>query len=161
VIKFQKQPMMRKMLIALAPIYLFSLWMYGLRLVYAVVVVFACGIATEWVFEQQRNGKGGTGKVSEAVLVTCALYALAWPPKTPLWILAVGIVFGVAMAKGVYGGFGRNIFNPAIAGRAFCLYQLCCGTLARVYKLWGFWDRFSRCGGISNATRSDEGRFAC
>ncbi len=96
-IKFLKQPMMRKVLIALAPIYLFSLWMYGLRVLAAALVVFVCGFGTEWLFERKRQGK-----VSEAVLVTCALYTLAWPPATPLWILAVGIIFAVAMAKGVY-----------------------------------------------------------
>ncbi|MEJ5184786.1 MAG: RnfABCDGE type electron transport complex subunit D, partial [Rectinemataceae bacterium] len=89
--KFLKQPMMRKVLIALAPIYLFSIWMYGLRTVAAAAVVFVFGIGTEWLFERTR-----AGKVSEAVLVTCALYAIAFPPATPLWILAVGIVFAVA-----------------------------------------------------------------
>jgi len=123
--------MMRKVLIALAPIYLFSLWMYGLRVIAAAVVVFVCGIVTEWLFERKRQGK-----VSEAVLVTCALYALAWPPKTPLWILAVGIVFAVAMAKGVYGGFGRNIFNPAIAGRTF-VYISFAVVLSRAYTSFG------------------------
>lgn len=130
-VKFLKQPMMRKVLIALAPIYLFSLWMYGLRVIAAAAVVFVCGIATEWLFERKRQGK-----VSEAVLVTCALYALAWPPKTPLWILAVGIVFAVAMAKGVYGGFGRNIFNPAIAGRTF-VYISFAVVLSRAYTSFG------------------------
>jgi len=131
VIKFLKQPMMRKVLIALAPIYLFSLWMYGLRVVAATLVVFVCGIGTEWLFERKRQGK-----VSEAVLVTCALFTLAWPPKTPLWILAVGIIFAVAMAKGVYGGFGRNIFNPAIAGRAF-IYISFAIVLSRAYTGFG------------------------
>jgi len=129
--KFLRQPMMRKVLIALAPIYLFSLWMYGLRVIAAAVVVFVCGIATEWLFERKRQGK-----VSEAVLVTCALYTLAWPPATPLWILAVGIIFAVAMAKGVYGGFGRNIFNPAIAGRAF-IYISFAVVLSRAYTGFG------------------------
>jgi len=101
VVKFLKQPMMRKVLIALAPIYLFSLWMYGLRVIAAAVVVFVCGIVTEWLFERKRQGK-----VSEAVLVTCALYALAWPPKTPLWILAVGIVFAVVLSR-AYTSFGN------------------------------------------------------
>jgi len=122
---------MRKVLIALAPIYLFSIWMYGLRVVAAAVVVFVCGIATEWLFERKRQGK-----VSEAVLVSCALFALAFPPKTPLWILAVGIIFAVAMAKGVYGGFGRNIFNPAIAGRAF-VYISFAIVLSRAYTGFG------------------------
>ncbi len=130
-IKFLKQPMMRKVLIALAPIYLFSLWMYGLRVLAAALVVFVCGIGTEWLFERKRQGK-----VSEAVLVTCALYTLAWPPATPLWILAVGIIFAVAMAKGVYGGFGRNIFNPAIAGRAF-VYISFAIVLSRAYTSFG------------------------
>ncbi len=130
-IRFLKQPMMRKVLIALAPIYLFSLWMYGLRVIAAAAVVFVCGIVTEWLFERRRQGK-----VSEAVLVTCALYALAWPPKAPLWILAVGIIFAVAMAKGVYGGFGRNIFNPAIAGRAF-IYISFAVVLSRAYTSFG------------------------
>ena len=130
-IKFLKQPMMRKVLIALAPLYLFSLWMYGLRVVAAAVVVFVCGIGTEWLFERKRQGK-----VSEAVLVTCALFTLAWPPRTPLWILAIGIIFAVAMAKGVYGGFGRNIFNPAIAGRAF-IYISFAVVLSRAYTGFG------------------------
>lgn len=113
-VKFLKQPMMRRVLYALVPIYLYGLWMYGLRLLLSALVVFVLGIGTEWVFERKK-----TKKVSEAALVTCALYALAFPPQTPLWILGVGIVFAMAMGKGVYGGFGRNIFNPAITGRAF------------------------------------------
>ena len=113
-VKFLRQPMMRRVLYSLIPIYAYGLWMYGFRLLLAAIVVFALGICTEWVFERKKSGK-----VSEAVLVTCALYTLAFPPKTPLWILGVGIVFAVAFGKGMYGGFGRNIFNPAIAGRAF------------------------------------------
>lgn len=113
-VKFLKQPMMRRVLYALVPIYLYAIWMYGYRTLLSAVVVFALGIGTEWVFERKKSGK-----VSEAVLVTCALFALAFPPKTPLWMLGVGIVFAVSFGKGVYGGFGRNIFNPAITGRTF------------------------------------------
>jgi Na+-transporting NADH:ubiquinone oxidoreductase subunit B len=58
-------------------------------------------------------------KVSEAGLVTSALYALSMPPLVPLWVAALGIVFGVLFGKCIYGGFGRNIFNPAITGRLF------------------------------------------
>ncbi len=111
---FLKQPMMRRVLYSLIPLYLYGLWMYGYRLLLVAAVVFVCGVATEWLFERKKSGK-----VSEAVLVTCALYALAFPPKTPLWIIGVGIIFAVGLGKGVYGGFGRNIFNPAITGRAF------------------------------------------
>jgi Na+-transporting NADH:ubiquinone oxidoreductase subunit B len=114
VLVFQKQPMMRKVLWCLAPISLFSIWLYGPRALAIGAVTFGLGILTEWLFERKKGGK-----VSEAVLVTCGLYALSMPPAAPLWIVAIGIVFGVAVAKGVYGGFGRNVFNPAIAGRLF------------------------------------------
>jgi Na+-transporting NADH:ubiquinone oxidoreductase subunit B len=58
-------------------------------------------------------------KVSEAVLVTCFLIVLSLPPLTPWWIAVIGTVFGVLFGKEVYGGFGRNIFNPAITARIF------------------------------------------
>lgn len=111
---FQKQLMMRRVLISLAPVFLFSVYLYGVRTLAVAAVSFAVGILTEYLIERKR-GK----KTSEAVLVTCALYAFAMPPAAPLWIVAVGIAFAVFMAKEVYGGFGRNVFNPAIAGRLF------------------------------------------
>jgi len=111
---FQKQLMMRRVLYSLVPIFAYSLYMYGVRTLAVAAVVFPLGILTEYFFEKKR-GK----KPSEAVLVTCSLYALSMPPAVPLWIVAVGILFAVFMAKEVYGGFGRNVFNPAIAGRLF------------------------------------------
>ncbi len=111
---FQKQPIMRRVLYSLAPIFLFSVYLFGWRPVAILAVALVVGILTEYLFERGR-GK----KPSEAVLVTCALYALSMPPLVPLWIVAVGILFAVFMAKEVYGGFGRNVFNPAIAGRLF------------------------------------------
>ena len=111
---FQKQDIMRRVVYSLIPVFLFATFLYGWRVLVTTAVVFALGIATEYVFERSRKKK-----VSEAVLVTSALYSLSLPPATPLWIAAIGIVFAVAIAKEVYGGFGRNIFNPAITGRLF------------------------------------------
>ncbi len=111
---FQKQVVMRKVLLGLAPIFLLSLYLYGIRAIGVAAVTFALGVLVEYLVEKKR-GK----KPSEAVLVTCALYSLSMPPAVPLWIVAIGILFAVFMAKEVYGGFGRNIFNPAIAGRLF------------------------------------------
>ncbi len=111
---FQKQDVMRRVIYSLIPIFLFATFLYGWRVLVTTAFVFVLGIATEYVFERSRKKK-----VSEAVLVTCMLYSLSLPPFTPLWITAVGIIFAVAMGKGVYGGFGRNIFNPAITGRLF------------------------------------------
>ncbi len=130
-IKFQKQPLMRRVLVALAPIGLHSAWLYGPRALALGAVSFVLGILAEWVIERKRSGKA-----SEAVLVTCALFSLALPPATPLWMAAIGIVFAVMMAKGVYGGFGRNVFNPAIAGRLF-VYLSFATVLNRSYRAPG------------------------
>jgi Na+-transporting NADH:ubiquinone oxidoreductase subunit B len=105
---------MRRVLIALIPIYLFSIYLYGWRLLLLGVLVFAVGIGIEYFFEKTRKKK-----ISEAVLVTCSLYLLGLPAQTPWWIAIIGIAFAVFIAKEMYGGFGRNIFNPAISGRLF------------------------------------------
>ncbi len=111
---FQKQPMMRRVLYALAPIGVLSVWLYGPRVVLTLAVSLGTGVLVEYLFEKKKGGK-----VSEAVLVTGTLFAFSMPPAAPLWIIVIGMAFAVFMAKEVYGGFGRNIFNPAIAGRLF------------------------------------------
>jgi Na+-transporting NADH:ubiquinone oxidoreductase subunit B len=105
---------MRRVLYALAPIAALSVWLYGPRVLLTFAVSLGVGVLVEYLFEKKKGGK-----VSEAVLVSGTLFAMAMPPAVPLWIVAVGMAFAVFMAKEVYGGFGRNIFNPAIAGRLF------------------------------------------
>ncbi|TDX16210.1 RnfABCDGE-type electron transport complex D subunit [Petrotoga sibirica] len=111
---FQKQVMMRKVLYSLIPIYTFAFYMYGWRLIFLSIFVYGFGILTEYIMERRQKRK-----VTEAVLVSCTLFVLSLPPATPWWIASIGIIFGVLFAKEVYGGFGRNVFNPAIAGRLF------------------------------------------
>jgi Na+-transporting NADH:ubiquinone oxidoreductase subunit B len=105
---------MRRVVYSLTPLFLFSIYLYGWRAIVTVGVAYIFGIGAEYVMEKSRNKK-----VSEAVLVTCGIYGLSLPPVTPWWVVAVGIVFAVIIGKGVYGGFGRNIYNPAITGRLF------------------------------------------
>lgn len=111
---FTKQKMMRSVILSLLPIVLFSIYTFGWRVFLLLLVVSAFGIWTEYIFEKKNNKK-----VSEAVIVTCILYTMTLPPTTPYWIAVVGIVFGVMFGKEVFGGFGRNVFNPALVARAF------------------------------------------
>ena len=111
---FQKQLIMRRVVGSLLVLLVFATYLFGWRVLLVNAVVLVLGIATEWVFTRSR-GK----KVSEAVVVTCLLFGLALPPLVPLWVAAIGIIFAVAVAKEMFGGFGRNIFNPAISGRLF------------------------------------------
>lgn len=130
---FQKQIMMRRVLLSLAPIAAFSVWLYGPRALAVLAVGLGGAVLTEWLFERKKGGK-----VSEAVLVTGTLFSLSLPPATPLWIVLVGIVFAVSMAKEAYGGFGRNVFNPAIAGRLFIYISFAGALGASYYAPGGF-----------------------
>lgn len=111
---FMKQKLMRKVIYSLIPILFASVYFFGLRAFVLMAWVTAIGIAAEWFFEKRYNKP-----ISEAVIVTCMLYTLTLPPSTPFWIAGVGIVFGVIFGKEVFGGFGRNVFNPALVARSF------------------------------------------
>jgi Na+-transporting NADH:ubiquinone oxidoreductase subunit B len=75
------------------------------------------GGAFEVLFAAVRNHE-----VNEGFLVTSMLYALILPPSTPLWQVALGIIFGVVLGKEVFGGTGKNFLNPALTGRAFLYF---------------------------------------
>ncbi|HNP52362.1 MAG TPA: NADH:ubiquinone reductase (Na(+)-transporting) subunit B [Nitrosomonas nitrosa] len=61
-------------------------------------------------------------EVNEGFLVTSMLFALTLPPDMPLWMVALGISFGVVIGKEVFGGTGKNFLNPALVGRAFLYF---------------------------------------
>jgi Na+-transporting NADH:ubiquinone oxidoreductase subunit B len=61
-------------------------------------------------------------EVTEGFLVSWFLFALILPPTIPLWMVAVGIVFGVVLGKEVFGGVGMNVMNPALVARAFLFF---------------------------------------
>lgn len=60
--------------------------------------------------------------VNEGFFVSSILFALTLPPSTPLWMVALGISFGVVIGKEVFGGTGKNFLNPALTGRAFLYF---------------------------------------
>ncbi|WP_088210926.1 NADH:ubiquinone reductase (Na(+)-transporting) subunit B [Shewanella sp. Shew256] len=80
-------------------------------------VTFAVGGIWEVLFAAIRGHE-----VNEGFFVTSILFALTLPATIPLWMVALGITFGVVVAKEVFGGTGRNFLNPALAGRAFLFF---------------------------------------
>jgi len=71
-------------------------------------------------------------EVNEGFLVTGFIFPLILPPGIPLWMVAVGIVLGVIVGKEMFGGTGRNLFNPALIGRVF----LAIGYPATMTSAW-------------------------
>lgn len=106
--------MMIKVIYGLLPCFLGSVYFFGLRSVAVALVVLLFGVAVEAAFTIPQ-GK----PVTSAVFVTCLIFSLSLPPTIPLWMAAVGIVFGVVFGKMVFGGFGYNVYNPAMVGRCF------------------------------------------
>ncbi|MFO7850460.1 MAG: RnfABCDGE type electron transport complex subunit D [Spirochaetia bacterium] len=110
----QMQPPMLKTVYALIPVGVAGIYYFGWRFLAVLALVTAVGILTEYLMARTYGMK-----VTSSVLVTSFLFSLSLPPTVPLWIAVVGIVFGIVFGKMVFGGFGKNIFNPAISGRAF------------------------------------------
>ena len=95
-----------------------TLFLYGACFwlpIYAVT--FAVGGFWEVLFASVRKHE-----VNEGFFVTSVLFALTLPATVPLWQVALGITFGVVIAKEIFGGTGRNFLNPALSGRAFLYF---------------------------------------
>ena len=94
-----------------------NFWMGALTILPLVVVSYGVGLAVEFVFAVIKGHE-----VEEGYLVTGMLVPLIVPVDTPLWMLAVAVVFGVVIGKEVCGGTGMNILNPALTIRAFLFF---------------------------------------
>jgi len=99
---------------AVFPTVLASIYLFGWRCLAIVVLSYFVGIVIELVFAIHNNEE-----VTEGMFVTCILYPMTLPPTIPFWIAAVGLAVGIILGKEVFGGTGKNIFNPAIVGRTF------------------------------------------
>ena len=98
----------------------FACMAIGLIIMLPVIgVSYAVGGNCEALFSVVRKHE-----INEGFLVTGILFPLTLPPSIPLWIVAVGIVFGVVIGKEVFGGTGMNIFNPALTARAFVFFAM-------------------------------------
>jgi len=101
-------------IVALLPATLAGIYFYGLRVLVIIFISYFFGGMTEVAFAIARRKP-----IHEGFLVTGLIFPLVLPPTVPLWMVAVGVVFGVFFGKEVFGGTGRNIFNPALVGRVF------------------------------------------
>ena len=140
--RIKPQKPMLHVLKACVPLLVASVYFFGWR-IFAMAVICAAGAyITEALFV--RNWKE---PVSSAAFVTAILLTFGMPPTLPLWMALLGIVFAIVFGKMVYGGFGKNVFNPAMTGRAFI--YICFGNYmtAQWYEPFGgFPGGFARWG---------------
>lgn len=112
--------LMRDVIIALMPAVILSVLFYGWsELLVMAVSVVSC-VALEWAVTKWLLHKPSTICDLSAV-VTGILLAMNLPSTTPWWVVFIGAVIAICVAKMTFGGIGQNVFNPAITGRVFLL----------------------------------------
>ncbi len=89
---------------------------FGFYVLAIAAVSYAVAITIEGLFARFRKRK-----LDAAWMVTPLVLALLMPPTAPLWLVAIGSGFGVFFGKSIFGGLGRNVFNPALVGYLFVL----------------------------------------
>jgi electron transport complex protein RnfD len=108
---------MRNVVVALIPVSVFAVFTFGTAAALVLATAIISCVATEHILCQLSGRPSTIGDWS--VAITGLLYGLTLPPDLPLWMVAVGGIFAVAIGKFMFGGLGNNAFNPALVGRAF------------------------------------------
>ena len=111
------QTIMRDVLIALVPALLGSIYFFGFRALLVTLVNAAACVFFEWGFCRIRKLHCKTYDLS--AVVTGVLLAFVCPVTIPYWTIILGDFFAIVLVKMLFGGLGKNIVNPALAGRAF------------------------------------------
>ena len=118
--KVSTASIMRDVIIALLPALIVSILFYGWSELFIVAVSVASCVLIEWVITRWLLKRPSTiGDLS--AVVTGILLAMNLPSTTPLWIVFIGALVAIGVAKMTFGGMGQNVFNPAITGRVFLL----------------------------------------
>ncbi len=108
-------------LIALLPAFAVSLYFFGLgALVVTATSVLAC-VFFEWAIGKFILKRETTSITDGSAIITGVLLAFNLPSNLPVWIIIIGALFAIGVAKMSFGGLGCNPFNPALAGRVFLL----------------------------------------
>ena len=112
--------LMRDVIIALIPAVICSFVFYGWREILVMAVSVASCVLLEWAITKYMFRKPSTiGDLS--AVITGILLALNLPYPTPWWVVMIGAVVAIGVAKMTFGGIGQNIWNPALVGRVFLL----------------------------------------
>jgi electron transport complex protein RnfD len=112
---------MRRVLYALVPAAIVYTWFFGWGLAINFAVAAIAALLVEGGILRLR-GRGTRHALRDgSALVTAALLAFSLPPLVPFWIPALAAAIAISLAKQLYGGLGKNPFNPAMVGYVFCL----------------------------------------
>lgn len=112
------QTVMFKVVLALVPGILFAIWAFGIGVLVQIALAIVVALATEAACLKLRGYPLKPFIVDGSAVVTGCLLALSIPPLAPWWLVTLGTVIAIGLAKQIYGGLGQNPFNPAMVGFA-------------------------------------------
>ena len=108
---------MGTVLFALLPEIIMGIVLFGVAALIRILVSVASCVCFEFLFQKVTKQKIVISNLSACV--TGVMMALVCPPTAPVWMFVVGAAVAMIVAKGLFGGIGSNVFNPALTGRAF------------------------------------------
>ncbi len=104
---------------ALLPAAAYSVYLFGLHalilMLASIIGAVAADALMQFLLKRPRSFADGSA------VITGLLLAMNVPPQAPVWMVVIGAFFAIIIAKQLFGGIGFNIFNPALAGRAFLM----------------------------------------
>jgi electron transport complex protein RnfD len=112
---------MRRVLFALVPAMLCHTWYFGPGLLFNFALTAVAALLTEAAVLKLRGRPTRHALRDCSALVTAALLSFALPPFVPFWIPMIGGAISITLAKQLYGGLGKNLFNPAMVGYVFLI----------------------------------------
>ena len=116
---FRTNRIMLDVVLALTPAVLVGAAMYGVRALVLTLTCVAAAVVSEWLWSVVTKTRNTV--VDGSAMVTGLLLAMTLPASAPYWLGAAGSAFAIIFAKAIWGGLGQNIFNPALAARAFLM----------------------------------------
>jgi electron transport complex protein RnfD len=116
---FRTSRLMLDVVIALLPALAVGVWVLGIRALLVALVCVASAVAAEWLYSLISRSRNTV--IDCSAMVTGLLLAMTLPHTVPYWQAALGSVFAIVLTKALCGGLGQNVFNPALAARAFLM----------------------------------------
>ncbi|MFC1670627.1 RnfABCDGE type electron transport complex subunit D [Spirochaetota bacterium] len=141
--------------ISLMPSTVYSVYIFGIKALILIAVAIVSAVISEALF--QLAMKKAVTALDGSAVITGLLVAMNVPPEAPFWIVIVGSVFAVIIVKQLFGGLGFNIFNPALAARAFLMASWPVHMTTRWFK---FSDGNVLSQGVKNITSVSDTAFS-
>ena len=116
---FRTNRIMMDVVLALLPALAVGAWHFGIQALVISMICIASAVAAEWLYSVVTKTRNTI--VDGSAVVTGLLLAMTLPHTVPYWQAMLGSVFAILVIKCLCGGLGQNIFNPALAARAFLL----------------------------------------